>query len=142
MDNQGFISIDYLFSIFLIILIAIGILYFSESTLNSAENIEKTTSYRLFLDNIADEINQVNSNGANFSKVISLPYKIQDNSYVLTLSGDSLTLDIDNRKASTNIFPIKLENNLDVDLYGGNSYLIKKEDENTISVKGGLYNGL
>ncbi|PWB86273.1 hypothetical protein MBBWO_11280 [Methanobrevibacter woesei] len=135
MDNQGFISIDYLFSIFLIILIAIGILYFSESTLNSAENIEKTTSYRLFLDNIADEINQVNSNGANFSKVISLPYKIQDNSYVLTLSGDSLTLDIDNRKASTNIFPIKLENNLDVDLYGGNSYLIKKEDENTISVK-------
>lgn len=135
MDNQGFISIDYLFSIFLIILIAIGILYFSESTLNSAENIEKTTSYKLFLDNIADEINQVNSNGANFSKVISLPYKIQDNSYVLTLSGDSLTLDIDNRKASTNIFPIKLENNLDVDLYGGNSYLIKKEDENTISVK-------
>ncbi|MCC9261672.1 MAG: hypothetical protein K8V75_04780 [Methanobrevibacter woesei] len=135
MDNQGFISIDYLFSIFLIILIAIGILYFSESTLNSAENIEKTTSYRLFLDNIADEINQVNSNGANFSKVISLPYKIQDNSYVLTLSGDSLTLDIDNRKASTNIFPIKLENNLDVELYGGNSYLIKKEDENTISVK-------
>ena len=135
MDNQGFISIDYLFSIFLIILIAIGILYFSESTLNSAENIEKTTSYRLFLDNIADEINQVNSNGANFSKVISLPYKIQDNSYVLTLSRDSLTLDIDNRKASTNIFPIKLENNLDVDLYGGNSYLVKKEDENTISVK-------
>lgn len=135
MDNYGFISIDYLFSIFLILLIAIGILYFSESTLNSAENIEKTTSYRLFLDNIADEINQVNSNGANFSKVISLPYKIQDNSYVLTLSGDSLTLDIDNRKASTNIFPIKLENNLDVDLYGGNSYLIKKEDENTISVK-------
>lgn len=135
MDNQGFISIDYLFSIFLILLIAIGILYFSESTLNSAENIEKTTSYRLFLDNIADEINQVNSNGANFSKVISLPYKIQDNSYVLTLSEDSLTLDIDNRKASTNIFPIKLENNLDVDLYGGNSYLIKKEDESTISVK-------
>lgn len=135
MDNQGFVSIDYLFSIFLIILIAIGILYFSESTLNSAENIEKTTSYRLFLDNIADEINQVNSNGANFSKVISLPYKIQDNSYVLTLSRDSLTLDIDNRKASTNIFPIKLENNLDEDLYGGNSYLIKKEDENTISVK-------
>lgn len=135
MDNQGFISIDYLFSIFLIILIAIGILYFSESTLNSAENIEKTTSYRLFLDNIADEINQVNSNGANFSKVISLPYKIQGHSYVLSLSEDSLTLDIDDRKASTNIFPIKLENNLDVDLYGGNSYLIKKEDENTISVK-------
>ena len=135
MDNQGFISIDYLFSIFLILLIAMGILYFSESTLNSAENIEKTTSYRLFLDNIADEINQVNSNGANFSKVISLPYKIQGHSYVLSLSEDSLTLDIDDRKASTNIFPIKLENNLDVDLYGGNSYLIKKEDENTISVK-------
>lgn len=135
MDNQGFISIDYLFSIFLILLIAIGILYFSESALNSAENIEKTTSYRLFLDNIADEINQVNSNGANFSKVISLPYKIQGHSYVLSLSEDSLTLDIDDRKASTNIFPIKLENNLDVDLYGGNSYLIKKEDESTILVK-------
>lgn len=135
MDNQGFISIDYLFSIFLILLIAIGILYFSESALNSAENIEKTTSYRLFLDNIADEINQVNSNGANFSKVSSLPYKIQGHSYVLSLSEDSLTLDIDDRKASTNIFPIKLENNLDVDLYGGNSYLIKKEDENTISIK-------
>lgn len=135
MDNRGFISIDYLFSIFLIILIAIGILYFSESTLNSAENIENTASYRLFLDNIADEINQVNSNGANFSKVISLPYKIRDSTYVLSLSKDSLTLNIDDRKASTNIFPIKLENNLDVDLYGGNSYLIKKEDESTILVK-------
>lgn len=134
MNNQGFISIDYLFSIFLILLIASGMLYFTQSTLESEENIEKHASYRMFLDNVADDINQVNSNGENYSKLIELPYKIKGNSYQLTLSKDTLTLDIDNRKASFNIFPINLENNLNIKLYSGNSYLIKKESDGVISV--------
>ena len=64
MDNKGFISIEYLFSLFVILIIACSLLFYSESAINSSLNIVDAVSHRLILDNVANSINQVNSNGA------------------------------------------------------------------------------
>ena len=70
MDNKGFISIEYLFSIFVILIIAIPLLFLSQSAIESSLNMEEAVSHRAILDNVADEISQVNSNGEGYSKYI------------------------------------------------------------------------
>ena len=68
MNEKGFISIEAIFSIFIILLIATSLLFYAQSNLESNKNIESTFNHRLILDNLANCINQVNSNGDGFSK--------------------------------------------------------------------------
>ena len=70
MDDKGFISIEYLFSLFIILIIALGMLFYASSTLQSSLNIEDSATHRLILDNVADAISQVNSNGEGYSKYV------------------------------------------------------------------------
>lgn len=68
MDKKGVISLEAIFSIFIILLIVASILFYVQSNLESDKNIESSFSHRLILDNLANCINQVNSNGEGFSK--------------------------------------------------------------------------
>ena len=63
MDDKGFISIEYLFSIFVILIIAIPLLFLSQSAIESSLNMQDSVSHRLILDDVANTISQVNSNG-------------------------------------------------------------------------------
>ena len=63
MDDKGFISIEYLFSLFIVIIIACSVLFFSQSAIDSSLNIEDSVTHRMILDDVADKISQVNSNG-------------------------------------------------------------------------------
>ena len=73
MDDKGFISIEYLFSLFIIIIIACGMLFYASASISSSLNIEDGVSHRLILDEVANQIAQVNSNGVGYSKYIILP---------------------------------------------------------------------
>ena len=73
MDNKGFISIEYLFSLFILVIIALGVLFYASSTIESSLNIEDAVTHRLILDDVANQISQVNSNGVGYSKCIRLP---------------------------------------------------------------------
>lgn len=75
MDKKGVISLEAIFSIFIILLIVASILFYVQSNLESDKNIESSFSHRLILDNLANCINQVNSNGEGFSKKVLLPQK-------------------------------------------------------------------
>ena len=68
MDNKGFISIEYLFSLFILIIIALGVLFYASSAISSSLNIEDSVTHRLILDDVANQISQVNSNGIGYSK--------------------------------------------------------------------------
>ena len=50
MDEKGFISVEYLFSIFIILIIASGLLFFTSATIMSEKNIEENVNHRLILD--------------------------------------------------------------------------------------------
>lgn len=55
MDNKGFISIEYLFSLFILVIIALGLLFFASSSILSSLNIEDSVSHRLILDDVANQ---------------------------------------------------------------------------------------
>ncbi len=128
MDEKGFISIEYLFSLFIVIIIASSLLFYSEANINSTFNIEDSVTHRLILDNVADVINQVNSNGVGYSKYLKLP---SDKGYFeITVQKGKLTMEYSNKKGET---PIPLANiDSKYKLVSGKGYYISKTDEGIV----------
>lgn len=128
MDEKGFISIEAIFSIFIILIIATSLLFYSQMNLESSKNIESNFNHRLILDNLANCINQVNSNGDGFSKEVTLAEK--GYSYKITVEKSKLSIEYGNKKGEVAILPIDISRNYE--LYSGHSYKIEKNDEEII----------
>ena len=130
MDNKGFISVEYIFSLFIIMIIASGLLFYGESIVNASFNIEDSISHRMILDSVAGKISQVNSNGAGYSKYVGLP---SDKGYFeITVEKSRLTIEYGGKKGES-MLPL-----LNVDgkykLISGRSYCITKTDDGKIVI--------
>ena len=130
MDDKGFISLEYLFAIFIALIIALGLLFYTSSTIMSSFNIEDNVEHRIILDSVANSINQVNSNGVGYSKYVELPGDI--GYYEIIVEKDKLTMKYDNKEGET------LMSMLDIDtkykLHSGKSYWISKSNEGKIVI--------
>ena len=131
MDEKGFISIEYLFSIFIVLIIAVGVLFFTLTTIESNKNIENSVSSRLTLDYVANLISQVNANGEGYSIYLHLDSK--PGYYRITVEKNKLTIQSWNRKGEKLVMPLKIDSKYE--LYSGNDYLISKNDEGKIVIR-------
>ena len=128
MDNKGFISLEYIFALFIIIFIASGMLFFTQASLSSSFNIDDSVSHRLILDGVANQISQVNSNGVGYSKVIKLP---SDNGYYeLKIERNKLIMEYDDKKGET-LLPLANIKSKET-LISGKSYMITKTDDGLV----------
>ena len=128
MDDKGFISIEYLFSLFIIIIIACGMLFYTSASISSSLNIEDSVTHRLILDEVANQIAQVNSNGEGYSKYIILP---SDKGYFeITVDENRLVIQYDGKKGET-LLPLT-NFNTDYKLISGKSYVISKTEEGIV----------
>ncbi len=131
MDDKGFISIEYLFSIFVILIIAIPLLFLSQSAIESSLNMQDSVSHRLILDDVANTISQVNSNGEGYSKSLALP---SDNGYYeITVENNKLTIQYGDKKGET-LLPLSITDSK-YKLYSGKSYLISKNSEGKLVIQ-------
>ena len=128
MDDKGFISIEYLFSLFIVIIIACGMLFYTSASISSSLNIEDSVTHRLILDEVANQIAQVNSNGPGYSKYIKLP---SDKGYFeITVDKNRLVIHYDGKKGET-LLPLT-DFNTEYKLISGKSYVISKTDEGIV----------
>ena len=128
MDNKGFISIEYLFILFIIIIIVLGMLFYASASFSSSFNIGDSVTHRIILDDVANNISQVNSNGVGYSKYIKLP---SDKGYFeITVEKNKISMEYSDKKGEI-LIPL-----LDVDskykLVSGRSYIISKTDEGIV----------
>lgn len=130
MDEKGFISIEYLFSIFIILIIASGLLFFTSATIMSEKNIEDNVNHRLILDNFANLISQVNSNGEGYSLWVNLDS--EPGYYEITVERNKLTIEFSNKKGETLILPLNIDSKYK--LYSGKSYTVSKTSEGKIVI--------
>ena len=131
MDEKGFISIEYLFSIFIVLIIAVGVLFFTLTTIESNKNIENSVSSRLTLDHVANLISQVNANGEGYYIYLHLDSK--PGYYKITVEKNKLTIQSWNRKGEKLVMPLKIDSKYE--LYSGKDYLISKNDEGKIVIR-------
>ena len=116
MDNKGFISIEYLFSLFILVIIALGVLFFASSAISSSLNIEDGITHRLILDEVANQ------------KYIRLP---SDKGYFeITVERNRLTMEYDDKKGETLMMLANMDSKYK--LVSGKSYLITKTDEGIV----------
>lgn len=128
MDNEGFISIEYLFSLFIVIIIALGMLFYASASISSSLNIGDGVSHRLILDDVSDVISQVNSNGVGYSKYIKLP---SDRGYFeITVEKNKLTMEYDGKKGETMLVLANIDSKYK--LVSGRSYAISKTDDGIV----------
>lgn len=128
MDNKGFISIEYLFSLFIVIIIALGVLFYASAVISSSFNIEDSVAHRLILDDVANVISQVNSNGAGYSKSIRLP---SDKGYFeITVDKDKLTMEYGNKKGETQLVFANIDSKYK--LISGRTYFITKTSKGIV----------
>ncbi len=122
MNNKAFISIEFLFSIFILLIIATGLIVYSDNAINSSLNIESNFNHRIILDNVANTINQVDSNGESYSQSLKLPET--NKNYVITLDGRKLMIEFDNKKAESSLPFVNSYSKYK--LYPGHSYVVEK----------------
>ena len=128
MDDKGFISIEYLFSLFIVIIIACGMLFYTSASISSSLNIEDSVTHRLILDEVANQIAQVNSNGEGYSNYIILT---SDKGYFeITVDKNRLVIQYDGKKGET-LLPLT-NFNTEYKLISGKSYVISKTDEGIV----------
>ena len=128
MDNKGFISIEYLFSLFILVIIALGLLFFASSSISSSLNIEDSVAHRLILDDVANQIAQVDSNGVGYSKILKLP---SDKGYFeITVDKNSLTMEFSDKKGESMLILANIDSKYT--LVSGRSYLISKTSEGVV----------
>lgn len=130
MDEKGFISIEYLFSIFIMLIIALGLLFYASSTIMSEKNIEDNMNHRLILDNTANTISQVNSNGNGYSKLITLPSNI--GYYEITVEKNKIMMKYGDKEGESQIPMLNPE--LKYKLYSGKSYTVTKNSDGKIMI--------
>ena len=93
MDEKGFISIEYLFSIFIVLIIASGLLFFNQATIESNNNIENNTSNETNTD--VEENNSTNEseNTSSISEDDLINYfALEDSSITSDIDQDDRTL--------------------------------------------------
>ena len=128
MDNKGFISIEYLFSLFILIIIALGVLFYASASISTSLNIGDSVSHRIILDDVADAISQVNSNGIGYSKYIKLP---SDRGYFeITVEKNKLTMEYDGKKGETQMMPASIASKYT--MVSGRTYLISKTSQGVV----------
>lgn len=128
MDNKGFISIDYLFSLLIVIIIACGMLFYASASISSGFNIEDSVMHRLILDDVANTISQVNSNGVGYSKYIKLPSDI--GYYEIVVDKNKLTIEYNGKKGET-LLPL-VNMNSKYKIISGRSYMITKTTDGIV----------
>ena len=117
-------------NIFVILIIALPLLFLSQSVIESSLNMEESLSHRLVLDDVANTLSQVNSNGDGYSKSIRLPSNL--GYYEITVENNKLTMEYGDKKGET-LFPLS---NIDskYKMYSGRSYVISKGSNGRIVI--------
>ncbi|SDA39456.1 hypothetical protein SAMN02910315_00258 [Methanobrevibacter millerae] len=130
MDNKGFISVEFLFSVFIILIMATALLVYSGNAINSSLNVESNLNHRLILDSVSNAINEVDSHGEFYSKSIKLPDTGEY--YVIVLEKNRLTIEYDGKKGESYV-PF-IDPYSTYKMYPGHIYDIEKTQEGKILI--------
>lgn len=125
MDDKGFISIEYLFSLFIVLIITCGVLFYASASISSSLNIGDSVAHRIVLDNVANEISQVNSNGVGYSKTVKLT---RDMGYFeIRVERNKLIIEYGDKKGETLLPSVNIDSKYR--LISGRSYIVTKTSE-------------
>ncbi len=134
-DNKAVISMDFLFSFFILIILSTIVFGFVYSNLSNIYSDNENIEERLILDSIASQINRVSSKDLGYSTVIHLKEEVYGYPYYIRVNKNTITLYDNFNRADSSIYPIIIKNKYGsslsyINLYSGSDYRVSKEVKN------------
>lgn len=134
-DKKALMSLDFLFSFIILIIISTLILGFVYSNLSNIYSDDENIQERLILDKVASEINTVSSKDQGYSTVIHLKKDVYGYSYYIRVNKNRITLYDTFNRLDSSIYPITIKNKYGspisyINLNSGCDYNVSKEKIN------------
>ncbi len=134
-DKKAVISMDFLFSFFILIILSTIVFGFVYSNLSNIYSDNENIEERLILDSLASEINKVSSKDSGYSTVIHLKSEVFGYPYYIRVNKNTITLYDNFNRADARIYPIIIKNKYGnslsyINLYSGSDYKVSKEMKN------------
>ena len=134
-DKKAVISIDFLFSFLIFIIVSTIIFWFVYSNLSNIYSDDENIEERLILDNVASQINTVSSKNTGYSMVIHMKDEVYGYPYYIRVNKNTITLYDTFNRGQSSIYPISIKNKYGnslsyFNLNSGSNYRISKEVKN------------
>lgn len=142
MDSSGALSVDFILSILMVILISIGLISTISDRMDQAQETEKLSQARILTEKIASTINNV-QNHKGKEIIYKMPESVGNTSnYKVSVNSTGVYIEIENMKGKSETYPVRIVNELknkaEITMVPGKSYLIKNNPSNnhykTISI--------
>lgn len=141
MDSSGALSVDFILSILMVILISIGLISTISDRMDQVQETEKLSQARILTEKLASTINNVQTHKGK-EIIYKMPESVGNTSnYKVSVNSTGVYIEIDNMKGKSETYPVRIVNGLnkaEITMVPGKSYLIKNNPSNnhykTISI--------
>lgn len=105
MESKGTLTLEFLITIFVCIIICSMIVSVTIEEFKSIEETQNRKEARLVSDDISQTINKVNINGDGYSVKYRLPSKINNETYIVKINESGVYINSHYQLTYTNIIP-------------------------------------
>lgn len=139
MDCRGALSVDFLFSVMMVIMVMGSLSTIISERVDMAEQSDELLNARMLAEYIAGAIDQTYSGGNGHGIRVVTPSQIGGKHYLVTVNSSGVFIKIGGREGQAHLVPQKISGSLslnssDVTLLPGRTYYIlnkKSEDGNS-----------
>lgn len=107
-DNHGALSVDFIFSIFLFLIVLSSISSIISDRMTTSHDLQELAQARALADEVAIDINQVYAGGDGHSMKISTPPSINNQDYKIFIDSSGVYIEFSGRKGLSHIVPEKI----------------------------------
>lgn len=135
-EECGNLSVDFLFSIFLFLLLMGGLTFLIADRYDMVEGTQELAQSRSILENIAFTINQVYAGGEGHSIRVQLPPNINKKEYMVTVNSTGVIIKLQGKKGWAIVAPQRFsagilgESSTITMLPGRNYIVLNMKDDN------------
>lgn len=135
-EEYGNLSVDFMFSIFLFLLILGGLTFLIADRYDMVEGTQELAQSKNIVEEIAYTINQVYSGGEGHSISLYLPPNINNKEYKVTVNSTGVIIKLEGRRGWALIVPKRFSNTISLEsstinmLPGRNYQVLNMKDEN------------
>jgi uncharacterized alpha/beta hydrolase family protein len=130
MDDNGTLSVEFLFTSMMILFICSGLVSVVSERLGVASTTEELSEARALSENVASSINQIHSAGNGQSMDILLPPAVGNSTYTLKVNSSGVYIEFLGMMGKADLYPMIIINgdsntSNTVEMTPGKSYCIK-----------------
>lgn len=122
----GTLSVDFIFAILIILIIAQGVLCLISDRLDMVKDAEELGSARMIAESVAETIDATYSGGEGHSTILTLPPAVKDE-YRITVNSSTVYVNVGGMMGKTHVMPGSIsgaKSNSEVTMYPNRSYNI------------------